>query len=103
MRKESGSGFGSEKGMSPRKAMASGMASGGGNFGVESHAEAHGGMGMHPDHKMGTGEKGMTADSERGAPPAIHVGKGMHPAQAAPSHGQSHVNGYGDHHRGEKA
>jgi hypothetical protein len=75
------------KGMSPRKAMASGLASGGGNFGVESYSEAHGGDGMHPDHSARTGEKMHMGDSERATPPAIHHTKGHLPAQAAPKHG----------------
>jgi hypothetical protein len=75
------------KGMSPRKAMASGLVSGGGNFGVEPYSEAHGGDGMHPDHSARTGEKMHMGDSERATPPAIHHTKGHLPAQAAPKHG----------------
>jgi hypothetical protein len=81
------------KGMSPRKAMASGMASGGGSFGTESYSQAHGGAGMHPDHSAGTGEKMHMNDSERATPPAIHHTKGHLPAQAAPKHGP-HMDGW---------
>jgi hypothetical protein len=88
-----------EKGMSPRKAMASG---GGGSFGAEPYHEVFGGMGPHPDHTAHTGMDGAMGDGERGAPPAIHHTKGHLPAQAAPIHGPNHVNGYGDHARGGK-
>ena len=81
------SGMAGEKGMSPRKAMASGMIKGGGNFGAVSYSEAHGGAGMHPDHVAGSGEKGMMQDHERATPPAIHHTKRHLPAQAAPHHG----------------
>lgn len=92
MAKRSGSGMAG--GMSPRKAMASGLSTEG-NFGAEPFHELQGGIGMHPDHKMHTGMKGAMADADRGAPPAVHHTKGMHPAQAAPDHGPTHVNGYG--------
>lgn len=87
------------KGMSPRKAMASGMAmsAGGENFGVEPFHEVQGGIGMHPDHMAHTGMKGAMEDHERGAPPAVHHTKGHMPAQAAPDHGPTHVAGYGHH------
>ena len=94
-------GMDGSKGMSPRKAMASGL-TGGGTFGVESHASAHGGMGPHPDHTAHTGMKGPMGDGERATPPGIHHTKGHHPAQAAPRHGANHVAGYGDHKRGGK-
>ena len=84
------------KGMSPRKAMASGMAKSGA-MGVEPFHEVQGGMGEHPDHTAGTGEKGHMMDSERATPPAINHTKGHHPAQAAPRHGPTHVAGYGLH------
>lgn len=82
-----------KSGMSPRKQMASGMAESGA-MGVESYAKAHGGMGMHPDHRAGTGEKGMMGDHERGAPPAMHHSKGQMPSQAAPDHGPMHPGGH---------
>lgn len=85
-------GYGAHGGVSPRKAMASG---GGGNFGVESYHTTHGGRGMHPDHRAGTGSKGHMADSERGIGMPIHHDKNHHPAQAAPDHGPGHVEGYG--------
>jgi hypothetical protein len=84
MAKDMKNGMTGDKGMSPRKAMAS---SGGGNFGVESFGGMNGGAGMHPDHSAGTGEKGHMMDSERATPPAIHHTKGHLPAQAAPRHG----------------
>lgn len=90
-------GMGSEMGMSPRKAMASGMAKGEGNFGVESYDDHHGGVGKHPDHAAGTGEKAAMADHERAAPPAVHHKKGHMPAQAAPDHGEHHPGGHGTH------
>ena len=91
-------GMAGEKGMSPRKAMASGMIKGGGNFGAESFGAMNDGTGMHPDHSMGTGEKGAMGDHERATPPAIHHTKGHMPAQAAPRHGHTHPAGHGKHH-----
>ena len=85
--KMSEDGMDGSKGMSPRKAMASGMVKGGGNFGAEPFHEMNGGTGMHPDHMAGTGEKGAMGDHERSTPPAIHHTKGHHPSQAAPRHG----------------
>jgi hypothetical protein len=79
-------GMAGEKGMSPRKAMASGAIKGG-NFGAESYHEVNGGSTSHPDHAAGTGEKPHMEDHERAAPPGIHHTKGHHPAQAAPHHG----------------
>ena len=99
--KHESKGMKGELGMSPRKAMASGK-TGDGNFGVESYAEEHGGMGPHPDHTAHTGMKGMMGDGERATPPGIHHTKGHHPAQAAPHHGPHHPGGYGDHARGGK-
>lgn len=93
--KKSG-GMDGGKGMSPRKAMASGMASGGGSFGAESYAEAHGGAGVHPDHAAHTGMKAHMPDAERATPPGIHHTKGHLPAQAAPRHGPNHPGGHGD-------
>lgn len=87
-------GMGGEKGMSPRKAMASGKM-GGGSFGAEPYHEMNGGHEMHPDHAAGTGEKPHMEDHERATPPAIHHSKGHHPAQAAPRHGPHHVGGHG--------
>jgi hypothetical protein len=87
------SGMDGGKGMSPRKAMASGLASGGGSFGAESYTQAHGGTGMHPDHSAGTGEKMHMSDGERATPPAIHHTRGHLPAQAAPKHGP-HMDGW---------
>lgn len=94
-------GMAGELGMSPRKAMASGK-TGDGNFGVESHMSAHGGMGPHPDHTAHTGMAGHMPDGERATPPGIHHTKQHHPAQAAPHHGPHHPGGYGDHARGGK-
>lgn len=93
-------GMAGEKGMSPRKAMASGMVKGGGSFGAEPFHSMNDGTGMHPDHAAGTGEKGHMQDHERATPPAIHHAKGHHPAQAAPRHGPTHPGGHGaDWHR----
>jgi len=92
-------GMGSEKGMSPRKAMASGLTKGG-SFGADSYHDHHGGMGAHPDHTAHTGMDGAVEDGERGTPPAIHHTRGHLPAQAAPHHGPTHVDGYG-HHKNE--
>jgi hypothetical protein len=88
-------GMAGEKGMSPRKAMASGMMKGG-SFGAEPYHAMNGGAGMHPDHAAGTGESGTMEDGERATPPAIHHTKGHHPAQAAPRHGPHHPGGHGD-------
>ncbi len=87
MAKSKSDGMDGGKGMSPRKAMASGLAHGSGNFGVESYGEQHGGAGMHPDHAAHTGMKAHIPDHERATPPAIHHTKGHLPAQAAPKHG----------------
>lgn len=84
--------MGSEKGMSPRKAMASGMGDGGGNFGLEKPAM---GAGMHPDRTARTGEKPHMMDGDRAIGDAVHHTKGQLPAQAAPDHGPTHVGGYG--------
>lgn len=88
-------GMAGENGMSPRKAIASGLVKGGGNFGVEPYGEAHGGAGIHPDAAAHTGMKGAMEDHERATPPAIHHTKGYHPAQAAPRHGPHHPGGHG--------
>ena len=95
--KSKSDGMDGGKGMSPRKAMASGLASGGGSFGAESYAQAHGGAGMHPDHSAHTGMKTHMDDGERATPPAIHHTKGHLPAQAAPRHGPHHPGGHGSH------
>lgn len=95
MMKDREAGMAGEKGMSPRKAMASGMAKGG-NFGVESFAEMNDGTGKHPDHVAHTGMKGAMEDHERATPPGIHHTKGHMPAQAAPRHGPHHPGGHGD-------
>lgn len=95
MKREREDGMSGEKGMSPRKAMASGMAKGGSNFGVEPYHEMNGGSEMHPDYASGLGEKGHMQDHERATPPGIHHTKGEHPAQAAPRHGPSHPGGHG--------
>ena len=87
-------GMAGEKGMSPRKAMASGMVKGGGSFGTESYSEAHGGE-PHPDATAHTGMKGAMEDGERATPPAIHHTKSHLPAQAAPRHGPHHPSGHG--------
>jgi hypothetical protein len=84
-------GMASEKGMSPRKGMASGAIKSG-NFGAMSYGEMNG-AGMHPDHAAHTGMKGHMMDGERGTPPAIHHTKGHLPAQAAPRHGP-HMDGW---------
>lgn len=87
--------MGGDAGISPRKAMASGMGDGAGNFGVESHQAAHGGPSeIHPDQKVRTGAKGAVADGERGIGAAIHHTKGHLPAQAAPDHGPTHPGGH---------
>jgi hypothetical protein len=95
--KGSEAGMAGEKGMSPRKAMASGMTHGGGSFGAESFGGMNDGTGMHPDHSAGTGEKETMEDHERATPPAIHHTKGHMPAQAAPRHGPHMPGGHGDH------
>jgi hypothetical protein len=95
MAKSHESGMAGEKGMSPRKAMAAGLTSGGGSFGAESYDEAHGGAGVHPDHAAHTGMKGAMDDGERATPPGIHHTKGHLPAQAAPRHGPHHPGGHG--------
>ena len=94
-------GMGGEGGISPRKAMASGMTHEGGNFGVEPFHEMNGGTGMHPDHAAHTGMKPHLEDHERATPPAIMHTKGHHPAQAAPRHGHTHPGGHGHHHKYE--
>jgi len=94
-------GMAGEKGMSPRKAMASGAIKGG-NFGAESFGAINGGTGPHPDHSAHTGMKGAMGDGERATPPAINHTKGHHPAQAAPRHGPHHPGGHGDWARGGK-
>ena len=95
MAKSYESGMAGEKGMSPRKAMASGKI-GGGSFGARSYDSINGGN-AHPDHAANTGGKGAVGDSERGTPPGIHHTKGHLPAQAAPRHGPHHPGGYGEH------
>ena len=86
-------GMAGEKGMSPRKAMASGLAKGGGNFGAESLESMS--AGQHPDHAAHTGMKPHLGDHERATPPGIHHTKDHHPAQAAPRHGPHHPGGHG--------
>ncbi len=104
MAKSSGheDGMAGEKGMSPRKAMASGMIKGG-NFGAEAFHEMNDGTGPHPDHTAHTGMKPHMADHERATPPAIHHTKHHHPAQAAPHHGPHHPGGHGTHFKRESA
>lgn len=82
-------------GMSPRKAMASGMGEGKGNFGVGSFDKDAQMATNHPDKVAMTGAKGAMADHERGIGMPISRGKGMHPAQAAPDHGPTHPGGHG--------
>ena len=94
-------GMGGEGGISPRKAMASGMTHEGGNFGVEPFHEMNGGTGMHPDHAAHTGMKPDLEEHEGATPPAIMHTKGHHPAQAAPRHGHTHPGGHGHHHKYE--
>lgn len=94
-------GMDGSKGMSPRKAMGSGLHeadTGTGGFGVKSFAEAQGHAGTHPDETSGTGRAGHMADSERAIGGSVHHTKGHHPAQAAPNHGPHHPGGYQDHH-----
>lgn len=91
-------GMAGEKGMSPRKAMASGMVKGGGSFGAEPFHTMNDGTGPHPDHTAGTGEKMHMGDHERAAPPAIHHTRDHMPAQAAPKHGPHMPGGHGKHH-----
>jgi hypothetical protein len=87
------------KGMSPRKATAMGNGpDGSGNAGVESFAEAQSHAGQHPDARAMTGAMGAMEDGDRGIGAPVHHTKGHHPAQAAPSHGPHHVEGYQDHH-----
>jgi hypothetical protein len=88
MKKAHEDGMAGEKGMSPRKAMASGAIKGG-SFGAEPFHEMNGGSGMNPDHAAHTGMKGAMEDHERGTPPAVHHTKKHLPAQAAPRHGSS--------------
>lgn len=95
-------GMAGERGMSPRKAMASGMVHGGGNFGAEPFHEMNDGTGMHPDHAAHTGMKPHLEDHERATPPGIHHTKHHHPAQAAPRHGPHHPGGHGMHFRREE-
>jgi hypothetical protein len=94
MMKDREAGMAGEKGMSPRKAMASGLAKGG-NFGVGSFGAMNGGTSPHPDHVAHTGMKGAMEDHERATPPGIHHTKGHMPAQAAPRHGPHHPGGHG--------
>ena len=100
MAKHEDGGMDGSKGMSPRKAMASGLTKGG-SFGAEHYNDHHGGMGPHPDHTAHTGMDGAMEDHERATPPAIHHTRGHLPAQAAPRHGPHHPGGYGDHKREE--
>ena len=99
MMKSKGDGMDGSKGMSPRKAMASGLIEKG-NFGAAQITSLS--LGPHPDHTAHTGMKGHMGDGDRSAPPGIHHTKGHHPAQAAPRHGPNHPGGYGDHARGGK-
>lgn len=96
MAKSHESGMAGEKGMSPRKAMASGKMAGG-SFGAQSYDSINGGAGVHPDHSAGTGAKGAMGDGDRATPPGIHHTKGHLPAQAAPRHGPHHPGGHGEH------
>lgn len=83
------------KGMSPRKAMASGVDVGGGNFGVAPFHEAQGHSGPHPDHTAGVHMAGAMADGDRAIGDSVTHTKGHHPAQAAPNHGPTHPGGHG--------
>jgi hypothetical protein len=85
------------KGMSPRKAMASGMTSDGGSFGVKNYASEHGSPETHPDAKAMTGAKPALEDHERGIGDSIHHAKNHFPAQASPDHGPTHPGGHGMH------
>lgn len=95
-----GDGMAGEKGMSPRKAIASGLIKGG-NFGADQLASLS--TGPHPDHTASTGAKGPMGDGERATPPGIHHTKNHHPAQAAPNHGPHHPGGHGMFNRGGAA
>jgi hypothetical protein len=95
MKKEHEDGMAGEKGMSPRKAMASGAMKGG-SFGAEPFHEMNDGTGMHPDHAAHTGMKEHLEDHERATPPAIHHTKHHMPAQAAPRHGAHHPGNHGN-------
>ncbi len=97
-------GMDGSEGMSPRKSMASGLHeadTGSGGFGVKSFSEAQGHSGDHPDHTAGTGRMGHMEDGDRAIGEPIHHTKGHFPAQAAPNHGPTHVDGHGmsEHHR----
>lgn len=94
--------MGSSAGMSPRKAMASGMGAGSGNFGVKSYESEHGPKETHPDAKAMTGAKPVMEDHERGIGESIRHTKGHHPAQASPSHGPTHPGGHGTGHYGHE-
>ena len=81
------------KGMSPRKAMASG--GGGGAFGVSQVPNGGRKSVPHPDVSARTGEKGAMADSDRGIGMPIKHSADHHPAQAAPDHGPGHIKAMG--------
>lgn len=93
-KKSSGDMMAGGDGMSPRKAMASGKGDGGGNFGVDAYGNMHGGAGMHPDAKAGTGAMGAMDDGDRGIGDPVHHTKGHLPAQASPNHGPTHPGGH---------
>lgn len=82
-------------GMSPRKAMASGMGEGAGTFDVRDIGAVTGNK-PHPDQTAKTGTK-MMGDGARGIGTQVSRGKNMHPAQAAPDHGSTHPGGHGFH------
>lgn len=80
--------FGSGEGMNPRKAMGSGLAKGGDDFGVAAYP-GHGHK-VHPDATSNLGSAGAMDDGERAIGAPIQHAKGHQPAQAAPHHGPHH-------------
>lgn len=82
-------------GMSPRKAMASGMGEGSGNFGVDDIGKVTGNR-PHPDMTGKTGSK-MMDDGKRGIGSSVSRKGGGHPMQASPDHGPTHPGGMGMH------
>lgn len=85
--------------MSPRKAIASGMGPGAGNFGVGSF-ETDCQKSCTP---AATPERATLADNSRGIGSPVSRKGGGHPAQAAPDHGPTHPGGHGMHRGYKKA
>lgn len=94
--------MGGSAGMSPRKAMASGMGPGATNFGVASFDKGMSKATNHPDKVAKTGAKGAMNDSSRGIGMPVAHTKGQHPGQASPDHGPTHPGGHGAKHYGAK-